>query len=287
MTKVLLFGASGNLGKEISRAAVEQGYDLTVVVRNKGKADQLSAFTKKSVVADITNSESLLNICEGFDVVISCLGKSVSPNDKSKPTFKDIDLLANSSILKEAKKSGVKKFVYISAFQSEKYLHLEYFKVHYDFSERLKASGINYSVIKPPAIMSAFVDMIDMAEKGRLMNIGSGDKKTNPIYEGDLARICINSIKENNATIEAGGKYIYTRKQLNEIIQKEVNPSGKIKNIPAGMIRFTLPLMKLFNKNMHDKFAFFTEVMNHDTIAPQSGEMRFEDYIKMKAKRTS
>jgi uncharacterized protein YbjT (DUF2867 family) len=285
MTKVLLFGATGNLGKEIAKAAKEEGYDLTIAVRNKEKADQLSCITKSYVVTDITSPESLKNICEGFDVVISCLGKSVSPNDKSKPSFNDIDLIANSNILEEAKKSGVKKFVYVSAFQSEKYLHLEYFKVHHDFSERLKNSGINYSIIKPPAIMSAFVDMIEMAEKGRLMNIGKGDKKTNPIYEGDLAKICVNSIKENNVTVEAGGKYIYTRKQLNVIIQKEVAPAKKIKSIPIGMIRFTLPMMKLFNKNMHDKFAFFTEVMDHDTIAPQLGEMKFEDYIKMKMKK--
>ncbi len=30
-------------------------------------------------------------------------------------------------------------------------------------------------------------------------------------------------------------------------------------------------LLKLFNKNMHDKFAFFVEVMQHDTVAPQMG----------------
>ena len=42
--------------------------------------------------------------------------------------------------------------------------------------------------------------------------------------------------------------------------------------------------MKLFNKNMYDKFSFFTAVMQEDTIAPQVGQMKFEDYIKMKAK---
>lgn len=284
MTKVLLFGATGNLGKEIAKETKKQDYNQTVVVRNKNKAEELSDFTSDYVIADITDPQSLKDICKGFDVVISCLGKSVSPNDKSKPTFKEIDLIANSNILAEAKKSGVKKFVYVSAFQSEKHLHLEYFKVHHEFSETLKKSGINYSVIKPPAIMSAFMDMIEMAEKGQLMNIGKGDKKTNPIYEGDLAKICVDSLKKDNVTIEAGGIEIYTRKQLNEIIQKEVNANKKIRNVPLGMIKFSLPLMKLFNKNMYDKFAFFVEVMNHDTIAPRLGEMKFEDYIKMKTK---
>ena len=113
---------------------------------------------------------------------------------------------------------------------AEKYLHLEYFKVHHEFSEKLKHSGINYSIIKPPAIFSAFIDMIDMAKKGRLMNIGKGAHVTNPIYEGDLAEVCVNALNDTNTTIEAGGYNIYSRAQLNEIIQKEVAPEKKIRN---------------------------------------------------------
>jgi len=113
---------------------------LTVVVRNKKKAEQLANSTDKYIVADITDPTALINICENIDVVISALGKSVSPNDTSKPSFNDIDLVANTHILKEAKKSGVKKFVYISAFHSEKYQHLAYFSVHHEFFGTTKNS---------------------------------------------------------------------------------------------------------------------------------------------------
>jgi len=282
MKKVILFGATGNLGKEIAKEIIKQGYDLTVVVRNEAKARSLNHITTNYRIADICNKETLKDICKGHEIVVSALGKSVSPNDKSKQSFREVDLNANSNILEEAKKSGIKKFVYVSAFHSEKYLHLEYFKVHHEFTERLKNSGIDYSIIKPPAIFCAFIDMMEMAKKGQLVNIGSGDKKTNPIYEGDLAKICINAINEKNKTIEAGGKIIYTRKQLNEIVQNEIDKSKRIKTVPLGIIKLTLPLMKIFNRNTFDKFAFFTEVMQHDTIAPQIGEKTFEDYVKMK-----
>lgn len=282
MTKVLLFGATGHLGKEIGKEVKKQGYDLTVVVRNKDKALELSETTNQAIIADVTNANSLSKICNGFDVVISALGKSVSPNDKSKPSFRDIDLAANSNILAEARNAGVKKFVYVSAFQAEKYLHLEYFKVHHEFAEKLKQSGINYSIIKPPAIFSAFIDLIDMARNGKLINIGKGKHLTNPIFEGDLAEICVNSIKETNVIIEAGGTQVYSRAQLNEIIQKEVNPNKKIMSVPIGLIKMMLPIMKLFDKNSYHKFSFFIEVMLHDTIAPKIGKKKFEDYIKEK-----
>ena len=284
MTKLILFGATGNLGREIAKIATQQGYDSTLVVRNKGKAQKLANITDKFIVADITDPNALKDICKGFDIVISALGKSVSPNDNSKPSFHDIDLIANSNILDDAKKNSVKKFVYISAFHSEKYLHLEYFRVHHEFSERLKASGINYSIIKPPAIFSGFVDMMEMAKKGQLFNIGKGDKKTNPIYEVDLAVECVNSIKDENVTKEIGGKTIYRRRQLNDIIQHEVCPNKKTKNVPLWLFKCSLPMLKVFKRNMCDKFAFFTAVMEEDTIAPQVGQMKFEDYVKMKNK---
>lgn len=282
MKKVILFGATGNLGKEIAKDLVKHGYDLTAVVRNEEKGKSLSDITTKYIVADVCNMAKLKNILDKQEIVISALGKSVSPNDHRKPTFKEVDYAANKHILNLATKAGVQKFIYVSAFHSEKYLHLEYFKVHHDFSELLKHSGIDYSIIKPPAIFSAFIDMIEMAKKGQLVNIGKGDKKTNPIYEGDLAQITVDAINKQNSVIEAGGKNIYTRKELNEIVQKGIDDKKSIKTVPLGLIKMALPILKMFSKNMYDKLAFFIEVMQHDNIAPQIGTMTFEDYIKMK-----
>lgn len=282
MKKVILFGSTGNLGKEIAKELVNQGYELTVVVRNEQKAKALSHIPSKYIIADVCNKSTLENILDKQDIVVSALGKSVSPNDKSKLTFREVDYSANANILNEATKAGIKKFIYVSAFHSEKYLHLEYFKVHHDFSELLKKSGIDYSIVKPPAIFSAFIDMIEMAKKGQLVNIGKGDKRTNPIYEGDLAKITVEAINKPNSIIEAGGKTIYTRKQLNEIVQNEIDNQKKIRTVPMGLFKVSLPIIKLFSKNTFDKFAFFIAVMQHDTIAPQLGTMTFEDYVKSK-----
>jgi uncharacterized protein YbjT (DUF2867 family) len=228
----------------------------------------------------VTKPDQLENICDGFDVVVSALGKSVSPNDRSKASFHEVDFRANNYILREAVGARVKKFVYVSALGAEKYPKLAYFKAHQDFAEKLVNSDLNYSIIKPPALFSAFRDLVGLARKGRLINVGKGDKRTNPIYEGDLARVCVDAIDDVNATIEVGGKEILTRRQINEIIQRAIAPEKKIRKVPLRLFKLGLPLIKLFDKNAFDKFAFFTEVTQHDTLAPQIGEMRLEDYIK-------
>jgi uncharacterized protein YbjT (DUF2867 family) len=280
MNKVILFGASGNLGKEIAKKLVGKGFELILAVRSKEKGESLSGICPNYLIVDINNSESIKVAISNQDIIISALGKSVSPNDKSKATFREVDYQGNMNILVEVQKSLIKKFIYVSAFQAEKYPQLEYFKVHQDFSEKLIQSGLNYSIIKPPAIFCAFLDMIEMARKGQLISIGKGEKKTNPIYEGDLAEIIVESVQTRNTIIEAGGKYTYTRLQLLEIIQQEVNKSKKIRVIPFFMFNMLLFLMKFFDKNGYDKFAFFSEVMKHDTLAPEKGSYSFEEYIK-------
>jgi len=282
MKNALLFGANGNLGKEIARELVQQGYQLTVVVRSEAKAKMLAPVTSNVVIADACDPASFSAIRDTYDVVISALGKSVSPNDNSKPGFKAVDLEGNSNILHFAIEKRIKKFVYVSAFHAEKYPQLEYFRVHQLFSERLMASGIDYSIIKPPALFSAFIDVMDMACKGRLVHIGKGNKKTNPIYEGDLAKIIVQAIHQPKAIIEAGGKNIYTRKQLNEIIHAAAGQTSKLRTVPAWLFHIGLPVIRLINKNAYDKFAFFIEVMQHDTIAPPLGETTFEEYVQQK-----
>ena len=280
MKKVLLFGASGNIGKAIAKSLSSKDYDVTAIVRTEKKGEALEGITGRYIVADVTRPETLNGICEGYDVVVSSLGKSVSPNDRSKPSFMDVDLAANVNILKEAVSSGVKKFVYVSVFGAEKYLHLKYFKAHFLFEQSLIASGINYTIVRPPAVFSSFIDLMDMAKKGRLVNMGRGDKRTNPIYEGDLANIVVDNISQSNEIIEAGGKEVLARREINSVIQSEVRPGKKVRSVPIAMIKGLLPVVKLFDRNSHDKFAFFLAVMEEDTIAPAVGETRLVDYVR-------
>ncbi|HEX8315997.1 MAG TPA: SDR family oxidoreductase [Flavisolibacter sp.] len=282
MNRVILFGSTGNLGKKIAEELNQKGYCITAVARNEKKATELRPVVQHIIITDVTKPSSLKGICDGIDIVVSALGKSVSPNERSSPTFRDIDLNANSTILDEAVKSNVKKFVYISALHAENFPELEYFAVHHQFSERLKQSGIDYSIIKPPALFSAFIDLIFMAKKGRLVTMGKGDKLTNPIYEGDLAEVAVDSIRQANAIIEAGGKEVLSRKQINEVIQNIVAPGKKVRTVSIGIVKAFLPLTRLVSKNMFDKLSFFAEVMQHDTVAPKVGKMKLEEYVRMR-----
>jgi len=48
-----------------------------------------------------------------------------------------------------------------------------------------------------------------------------------------------------------------------------------------GMVQAMLPLLKIFNRNLYDKMAFFLAVSAEDIIAPVAGTMLFEDYVQV------
>lgn len=279
MSNVLLFGATGHAGRAIARELVERGLTVTAVVRDLDRAKNLLPFLGQFKVAEATRPETLRGICEGFDVVVSALGKSVSPNDWSRPSFEAVDLQGNLNILAEAKSDAVSQFIYLSAFGAERMRHLTYFRVHDDFSNTLKDSGLNYAIVQPPAIMSSFLDLANMARSGWLMTIGSGAYRTNPISERDLAKVCADVIGQQNAVVAAGGQHVYTRHEINEIIQRLTAPDKKVRHLPVWVLRSALPFWKVLNRNMYDKLAFFNEVIHHEIIAPQVGSQSLEEYF--------
>ena len=185
--RIILFGGTGHAGKAIARELLRRSFGVTLVARDPSKVQAIAAQGARVIQGDPLTSEAIGEWLSGHDAVVSALGKSVSPFDRGKASFRQVDYDGNMRILRSALAAGMRKFVYISAFHAERYPHLEYFRVHEHFSRQLERSGLDYSIIKPPAIFSAFQDLMVLASRGRMVHIGSGGKKTNPIHESDLA----------------------------------------------------------------------------------------------------
>jgi uncharacterized protein YbjT (DUF2867 family) len=277
--KILLAGATGHLGQHLLRALKAAGYNVTALVRAAAKGEALNPAPDHLFLADATLPDQLTDCCTGIDVVVSALGKSISLTDKSKGSFRDIDYAANLNLLQEAKKAGVRQFVYISAFAAEEHPELAYFKAHADFSEALKNSGISYTILQPTALFSAFDEVVAMARKGRIGCLGAGDKKTNPVYEGDVASVAVQSIGHKPEIIPLGGSRFYSRLALIELACKAAGYTGAIPKVPFGLVKTLLPLLKYMDRNLYDKVAFMAAVSAADCLAPPVGKLTLEEYF--------
>jgi putative NADH-flavin reductase len=71
--KQLILGATGGIGLEIVRQAIDRGHQVTAFVRTPGR---LKDFVDRIAViqGDVLNSAELEQALEGQDVVLSCFG---------------------------------------------------------------------------------------------------------------------------------------------------------------------------------------------------------------------
>jgi len=108
---ILLTGATGYLGRHIAAELQNQGYPTKIVVRNKDLVPYDVQYFE-TIVAEVTKPETLVGIMKDVDTVISTVGIT---RQKDGLSYMDVDYQANLNLLKEAHKSGVQKFIYVSA----------------------------------------------------------------------------------------------------------------------------------------------------------------------------
>jgi putative NADH-flavin reductase len=104
---VLVLGATGRTGVLFVKKALDEGHQVTAIVR---RADATVDPRAQVVSGDVTDSAVIARAARGKDAVISALG---AKSARRTPTLVTDTVRA---VIASAKKSGVDRFVIVSAF---------------------------------------------------------------------------------------------------------------------------------------------------------------------------
>lgn len=278
--KVLIAGATGYLGKFVVCEFKKRGYWVRALARTPQKLNSLKVELDEVVEGDATVPESILDACNGIDVVFSSIGIT---KQKGKFTFRDVDYQGNKNLLEIAQKAGVKKFIYVSVFNGPELLHLDIVKAHEDFVAELKASGMNYAVIRPTGYFSDMGEFFNMAGKGRVYLFGVGNSKINPIHGADLAVICADAVEGVKQEIDIGGPEIFSWQDIAKLAFEAQGKPVKISSIPVWLMNTVASITKIFNKHAGELMAFFITMGTSDVVAPPTGTHSLRTYYKESA----
>lgn len=279
--KILLAGATGYLGRYIACQLLKQGYPSTLLVRDRQKANFDSA-RYNIAEAEITQAESLAGICKGIDTVISTVGIT---KQKDGLNYMEVDYQANVNLIEEAKKNGVKKFIYISVLNGQKLRSLKICEAKEKLADYLASSGLNFCIIRPNGFFSDMEEFLKMAKKGRVYLFGDGKQKLNPIHGKDLAEVCVNAIEQDVKEIDVGSPDLLTQNEIGELALKAHSKSIKILHLPDRLRKLSLWLLRTFTSpKVHGPVEFFLITMAMDMTAPKYGKIRLKDFFNRKAK---
>ena len=111
--KLVLFGATGNVGQRVAAEALRRGHEVIGVVRDPAAVEPPDPRVRL-VKGDATNAESVADVARGAEAVVSAI--SPRPNARGLPAP---SLSANSrALIAGLRKAGVKRVLYVGGASS-------------------------------------------------------------------------------------------------------------------------------------------------------------------------
>ena len=101
--KLLIFGASGPLGRAITQAALQAGHQVTAFARTPGRAGSQPGL--REVAGDVLDAGTMAAAVPGHDAVISALGQA-----KPSPAGHDLHP-GTGHIIAAMKATGVSRLI--------------------------------------------------------------------------------------------------------------------------------------------------------------------------------
>ncbi|WP_045494781.1 SDR family oxidoreductase [Vibrio hyugaensis] len=275
--RILIAGSTGYLGSNIAELLLFEHVEFKAIARSKAKLLAMGVEESQVIEAQVTHPDELEGVCEGVDVVISCLGIT---RQKDGLGYLDVDYQANLNLLKEAERAGVGKFIYISAFNAQKYPQVRLLEAKERFASRLlQSTKLTPCVIRPNGFFSDITEVYNMAKSGRVFTFGDGENLLNPIHGKDLARFCVDAIDKKETELDVGGPEVLS---ANEIARLAFSAQAKpVRNthLPDMLRKVSLSIACHLPEKWGGPAEFFLTMLGDDNIAPTYGNHHLKDYF--------
>lgn len=151
--KILVAGATGKTGLRLVSELASRGHDPIALVRESSDTRGLPE-TAEQRSGDLTDLQD--DACEGCDAVVFAAG---SGEDTGADMTDKVDRDGAMRLIDIAAKSGAKRFVMLSSIGTEdppkdgELAH--YLQAKHDADEHLKASGLDYAIVRPVGLTDA------------------------------------------------------------------------------------------------------------------------------------
>jgi len=180
----MLLGATGTIGRATARALVRQGHQVVCLVRPGRVGVDIPGAQVRP--CDVTDAASLAREGfrgERFDVLVSCLASRTGALADAWA----IDHDAHVCALEAAKQAGVTHMVLLSAICVQKPL-LAFQRAKLAFEEKLAASGLTWSIVRPTAFFKSLSGQIERVRQGKpFLVFGDGTLTAcKPVSDDDL-----------------------------------------------------------------------------------------------------
>jgi uncharacterized protein YbjT (DUF2867 family) len=143
--KIAITGGTGFIGRHLASDLIGHGHEVVVIARGLYKRNTQPVEGAAFVSLDINDTGKLSEAFDGCDAVVHCAGTSV---EDGRQTFHQLHVEGTRSAVEAAEKAGVKKIVLVSYLNVRPNVGSEYHTTKWQGEEIVRASGLNYTILK-------------------------------------------------------------------------------------------------------------------------------------------
>ena len=254
----LIFGGSGQIGRDLIRKLTKNNFKVTVVTRNlhqKGYAikTQANAGYIDVVETNIFDEARIRKLFENTDICINLIG-ILYENGKSS-TFKNIHSIFPSILSKLCKEYKVQQFIHLSALGINVALDSEYAKSKLEGETNIQTNFPLVTILRPSVVYSVddnfttnFMTLLSRLPAFPLYY--NGETKFTPIHCSDLTDVIYHVIVRNiqSKIIECIGPETFSLKEIIKKLLKLIGKSRILIPLPFFVAKMSANLFQLFPK---------------------------------------
>ena len=281
MSKVLVAGATGHLGRALVPALAASGHEVFAMCRD-ASSDSLAALSDSITgirEGDASQPETLAGVIDVVDTIVSTIGLTKPVKHLS---FDDVDWQCNANLLQAAEASAVARFVYVSVagIDLPGARGVAVLDAKARFEEALRLSPLKWSIVRPSGYFWNYGLFLQMArEHGVVPVLGNGNAMTTPVYEADLAAAICDHLDDDGATYTVGGPDDLSANDVGELISTALGKKIHIVHVPDPVTEVALDVMKPLSRNEYDTWAFFHWTMTAGATADHVGTTHLADWL--------
>ncbi|MDJ0729213.1 MAG: SDR family oxidoreductase [Crocosphaera sp.] len=256
--KLLIVGATGTLGRQIARRALDEGHEVRCLVRNARKAAFLNEWGAELKIGDICKPETLPPILEGMEVVIDAA--AARPTDSL--SMKEIDWDGKINLIQAVQKAGIDRYIFFSILNAENYPDVPLMNIKHCTEKFLEESGLNYTILRPSGFMQGLIGQYAVPILDNQAVWISGESTPIAYMDTqDVAKLTIRVLEvpqTQKQTYPMVGTKAWTAEEIIALCERLSDKRVKIARVPLGMLRFLRRFTRFFQwtYNISDRLAF-------------------------------
>jgi uncharacterized protein YbjT (DUF2867 family) len=249
-SRVLVVGATGQLGGVITGKLISSGTKVRALARNR---EALARFAPGAEIAavDLRDLTKLTEACRGIDQIVATANNNMGKGPTS-PTR--VDLGAYQNLCAAARNTGIRRLIYVSYKGVSQDAPVDIFRVKWYIEDAIRRSGVPHVMLRPTAFMEIWIDQIlakGIREKGVATIFGNGTNVANYISVDDVAEFAVKILSRAdvvNEGVDAGGPSNLSQNDLATLVERRLKSSGKRRHVPVAALRLLPPVIRPFNE---------------------------------------